>query len=67
MAASIGAEVARLAVDKAEQEVAFGGGRGHAGEGGARRGLRHDRGRMRRVEGGKMEGESCWRGTNASL
>ena len=31
------------------------------GEGGARRGLRRDGGRMRRVEGGKMEGESCWK------
>jgi hypothetical protein len=33
--------------------VSFGGGRGHAEEGGARRGLRHDGSRMRRVEGGK--------------
>jgi hypothetical protein len=39
--------------------VSFGGGRGHAGDGGGRRGLRHDGGRMRRVDGGKMEGESC--------
>jgi len=30
--------------------------RRHAGESGARRGLRHDGGRMRRVEG-----ESCWK------
>jgi hypothetical protein len=28
---------------------------------GARRGLRHDGGRMRKVEGGEMEGESCWK------
>ena len=28
---------------------------------GAHRGLRHDGGRMRRVEGGKLEGESCWK------
>ena len=33
----------------------------HAGEGGARRGFRHDGGRIRRVEGGEMEGESCWK------
>jgi hypothetical protein len=36
-------------------------GGGHAGEGGARRGLRHDGARLRRVEGGKLEGESCWK------
>jgi hypothetical protein len=34
---------------------------GMQGEGGVRRGLRRDGGRMRRVEGGKMEGESCWK------
>jgi hypothetical protein len=31
------------------------------GKGGVRRGLRHDGGRMRRVEGEKLEGESCWK------
>jgi hypothetical protein len=31
--------------------VSFGAGRGYTGEGRARRGLKHDRGRMRRVEG----------------
>jgi hypothetical protein len=35
-------------------------GRGPVGEGGARRGLRHD-GRVRRVEGEKREAESCWK------
>src|SRR4051794_40464798 len=36
--------------------VSFGGGRGHTGEGGARRDLRHDGVRMRRVERGENGG-----------
>ena len=40
--------------------VPFGGGRERAGEDGTRRGLRHDGGRVRRVEGGGEWRESCW-------
>ena len=43
---------------------------GHAGESGARRGLRHDGGRIRRVEGAKIGGKELLekrRGTNAPL
>jgi hypothetical protein len=50
--------------------VSFGGGRRYVGEGGARRGLRHDEGRMKRVEGEKNGGRELLekrRGTNASL